>query len=114
MKKQAGRSALPSLRPSSWPRRTKILIWLVMFSRAAVWRVLPVSDVTMVVVAAPFKSAAGVRMGAFGWKRIALCVQPGAVSLVVGTKRLAPGTVRLLGSALEIATGLPLISVWQQ
>lgn len=68
----------------------------------------------MVVVAAPFKLAAGVRVGAYGTKRIALCVQPGAVSLGVVGMRLRLTTVRLLGSLLEIATGLPLLVAWRQ
>ncbi len=102
------------MRPSYWPRRLKILIWLVTSLRAAAWRVLPVSGVTAVVVAAPSRWAAGVRMGAFGWKRVVLCVQPGAVSLHVVNTPLRPGTVRLLGSLLEIATGLPLLTVWQR
>lgn len=101
-------------RPSYWPRRSKILIWLATFWRADAWKGRLVNGVTMVTVAGPFKLESGVRLGAFGTRRIALCVQPGAVSLGVEGIRLRPGTVRFLGWLLEIATGLPLISVWQR
>jgi len=101
-------------RPSYWPRRLKILIWLATFWRVGAWMVPRDSGATTVVVAAPFRLDDGVPWGAYGMRHIALCVQPGAVSLAVVGIRLRPGTARLLGWLLEIATGLPLLTVWQR